>query len=449
MHSSQAIITVTVTDDLTGEEISFRCAEWRLPEYAKILLPSRTNAGTKEHSVGNQATLEYLALLWIKYQAFAKDLKSVVLNEICRNLEIHRKSAIRLMSSKTPPRSLQGRASKKASKKNRGYSPAAKKHLAILWKKSGYMASIRLKAALPLWIKSYQDADCTEAVRAELLAMSARTMDRLLLQTKMQHRRKTNSGTRRGVRKLVTMIPIKQLGEKVTEAGHCEADLVAHCGESMSGTFSWTLTVTDVVTGWTECEAIWGKSSIEVKKALFRIEKRFPFKIISISFDNGTEFLNDEVINGFARTLGRSKKIEITRGRPYRKNDQCYVEQKNNTHVREFFGYGRLDWKKSVDFMNNIYRNKWRALQNIYSPQQRLLEKQRIFSKIKRKMSLPKTPWERLKEHLTEEEILRLPEAKENRNPFDLMSDIRAAIRNIYGYFKGRKDDKYWGRKVE
>lgn len=99
--------------------------------------------------------------------------------------------------------------------------------------------------------------------------------------------------------------------------------------------------------------------------------------------------------------------------------------------------------------MNNIYRNKWRALQNIYSPQQRLLEKQRIFSKIKRKMSLPKTPWERIKEHLTEEEILRLPEAKENRNPFDLMSDIRAAIRNIYGYFKGRKDDKYWGRKVE
>jgi hypothetical protein len=311
------------------------------------------------------------------------------------------------------------------------------------------MSSIRLKAALPQWIVSYDGAGCNEVVRAELLGMSARTMERFLVQAKMKHRRKTNSGTRRGVRHLVSLIPIKDLGTKIAELGHCEADLVAHCGDSMSGTFAWSLTVTDVKNGWTECEAIWGKSAIGVKNALFEIEKRFPFKIKSLSFDNGSEFLNDEVINGFARAEGRSEKIEIVRGRPYRKNDQCFVEQKNNTHVREFFGYGRLDWEKSVALMNNVYRNKWRALQNIYSPQQRLVEKQRIFSRIKRKMSQPRTPWERLKDDLTAEEISKLPEAKEDRSPFDLTRDIRAAIRDIYGYFKGRKDEKYWGRKIE
>jgi IS30 family transposase len=302
---------------------------------------------------------------------------------------------------------------------------------------------------LPLWIKSYDEDGCDDAVRREILGLSARTIERMLAEVKAAHRRKTNSGTRRGVRKIITAIPLKPLGEKRDELGHCEADLVAHCGDNMSGTFAWTITVTDIASGWTECEAIWGKNSINVRQALFRIEERMPFKIKSISFDNGSEFLNDDVIKGFAQTESRIVPIAVVRGRPYRKNDQCYVEQKNNTHVREFFGYGRLDWKKSVDLMNTVYRGKWRILQNIYSPQQRLIEKQRILSRIRRKMSEPKTPWEQLKERLKEEEIAKLMEAKVDCNPFDLTHDIRKAIRSIYGYFKGRKDETDWGRKVK
>ena len=395
--------------------------------------------------MGHQATLEYLALLWMQYQELAKDLKSKVLDEICRNLQIHRKSAIRLMGSKEAPRSQQGRTAKK----KRGFSLAAKKHLELIWRGSGYMSSPRLKAALPVWIKSYDGDGCDDGVRAEILGFSARTIERVLKEVKALHRRKTNSGTRRGVRKIITAIPVKPLGEKRDELGHCEADLVAHCGDSMSGTFAWTLTVTDIASGWTECEAVWGKSSSNVQQALFRIEQRFPVKIKSISFDNGSEFLNDDVIKGFAQAQSRNVPIVVVRGRPYRKNDQCYVEQKNNTHVREFFGYGRLDWKKAVDLMNNVYRSKWRILQNIYSPQQRLITKQRILSRIKRKMSEPKTPWERLKEQMNEEEIAQLTEAKVDSNPFELTRDIRAAIRNIYGYFKGRKDAKDWGRKIK
>ena len=115
---------------------------------------------------------------------------------------------------------------------------------------------------------------------------------------------------------MITQIPIRNLGEKPNELGHCEVDTVAHCGDSMSGTFAWTVTLTDIMSGWTECEAVWGKQGYDVVQALKSIEKRLPFKIKSFYFDNGSEFLNEDMFNEFIKSDERPEKIKVFRSRP-------------------------------------------------------------------------------------------------------------------------------------
>lgn len=131
------------------------------------------------------------------------------------------------------------------------------------------------------------------------------------------------------------MIPLKPLDWSVKEIGHVEADTVHHCGGSLTGVYAITLTVTDVLTSWTECRAMWGRSMFGVTEQMRDIEERLPFALRTICTDNGNEFLNRQ----FIRYLeNRSEQVTLKRGRPYRKNDQCYVEQKNFTHVRELVG---------------------------------------------------------------------------------------------------------------
>jgi hypothetical protein len=405
----------------------------------------RNKISTPEVPVDTQATLQYLALYWQDYQEVAKSGKSQIIDNVSRTLGILRDSASRLLRSKHPPRSLWGRCSPRRAI----YSPECQHFLEPIWVGSGYMSSPHLAAALPTWLPHFEREGLTENIREQLLGMSASTIERLLKQKKAEVRRRNNTGTRRGVRKIITQIPIKPLGHRPTEPGELEADLVAHCGESMSGIFAWTLTVTDLATGTTECEAVWGKSGRAVCQALLEIEKRLPFRIISISFDNGTEFLNDDVLQDFIKKPLRPHIITAYRSRPYKKNDQCYVEQKNNTHVREYFGYGRLDWKGSVALMNAVYRGKWRILQNHFRPQQKLQSKVRVFSKVFRKMDKPETPLARLQQFLSTDVYDALVEQASGTNPFDLTRDVRSAIRNIYGYYKGiQRTEKLWGRKV-
>lgn len=193
--------------------------------------------------------------------------------------------------------------------------------------------------------------------------------------------------------------------------------------------------MTDIVTGWTECEAIWAKSGLEVRKALRHMEKRLPFALKALYVDNGSEFLNEDIIEGFA-TKERKQKLPIYRGRPYRKNDQAYVEQKNYTHVRHLFGYGPISWQKSVGQVNNIYRKEWRILQNFFMPQQKLQSKVRIGSKIVRKMDKAKTPYERLKVFLTPSQLKPLEAEYEAANPFRCRKDQQIKTRQLFGYYQ-------------
>lgn len=265
--------------------------------------------------MSTQAVKEYLALVWEQYKLANRKMKSVILDEVCRNLKMHRKAAIRALCSQQPPRASQGKGS--SGGRRRRYSEASKDAIVQIWKAMNYMASIRIKAALKDWLPSYQG--CSEAVKLELGRMSAKTMDRYLAKAKADLNRRINTGTRKGLRKMITQIPIRNLGVKPKELGHCEVDSVAHCGDSMTGTFAWTITLTCIVSGWTDCESVWGKSAEGVLKALKSLEKRLPFPILAFYFDNGSEFLNEAVLTEFAESPTRKVKIQIFRGRPYRK----------------------------------------------------------------------------------------------------------------------------------
>lgn len=380
--------------------------------------------------MGIQSQREYLKLVWQRYQKANRKERSLILDELQNNLRLHRKSATRLMNAKLAPRLQQGQRGGRQGR----YSNESKTHLERLWKDMGYMCAERMKAALPEWLAYYDGRGFNQAIKKELLAMSISSIKRFLCKAKRDLRRKQNCGTKPGNKKYLAKVPIRNLEATPDEVGHCEIDLVAHCGGSLSGEFAWTLNLTDIASGWTECEAIWAKNGVEVRKALRLIEKRLPFPIKALYSDNGSEFMNKDVIEGFA-TKDRVVPIKFFRGRPYRKNDQCYVEQKNNTHVRSLFGYGRMDWKPGVKMMNAIYRKEWTRLQNYFMPQQKLISKTRVGSKLIRKLDGAKTPIDRLKAHLTKEQMRKIQHDKASCNPFKLRNNQKVKVANLNGYF--------------
>lgn len=376
--------------------------------------------------VSLDAVRQYIALLWRRYQSLERrEEKSVVLDELCRNLRIHRKSAIRLMTAEAVPRLRRSSASRSGV-----YSDWAKEHLARLWRKMGYLGSVRLKAAIPDWLPYYEE--CSDDIKGELLRMSARTMERLLKEEKAALQRRLNTGTRRG-KLIVTQVPLRDFDFTPDTPGHMEADTVAHCGDSMSGKFVRTLTTVDLTVGWTECEAMEPLNGDNVRKALEQIEPRLPCPFLGLYTDNGMEFLNDDVINDFANKKDREVKIDMRRGRPYKKNDQARVEQKNYTHVRQAFGYDRITGRVAVKLMNDIYRNEWRLLQNYFWPQARVKSKQRIGSRRVRKMDTPKTPYQRLLDNPTvnPEVKNRLVKERESLNPFELRRGLARKLRTF------------------
>ncbi len=388
-----------------------------------------------------QAVREYLAHLWNQYHKGTRAIKSEILNEISRNLKVHRKSAIRLMNSRYAPKSLQGYRGGRL----RQYSEEAKTHLAHLWHKMGYMCPIRMKAALPAWLPFYEHKDCNEGIKEELHAMSESSIKRFLTNERAKLRRKVNTGTRPGLRRFVTQVPIRNLEDHPKVPGHCEIDCVAHCGNTMSGQFAWTLTLTDIATGWTECEALWEKTGVGVKKALTHIETRLPFRLKGLYFDNGAEFMNRDIIDVFA-VEKRKAPVPVYRGRPRRKNDQCYVEQKNFTHVRSLFGYGRISWEPAVKMMNAIYRREWTNLQNFFHPQQQLVEKVRIGAKIVRRMGKPSTPFDKLLPFLDPHELRRLAQKKKEIDPIRTRDDQRYKTRKIFNNIKSNYHFSEWGK---
>ena len=288
-----------------------------------------------------------------RYQRGNRALKKQLLDEFCQAHGYHRKSATRLLNELViPDQSRRKTGKKKVYKPEIVLEPLKK-----LWLVSDQMCGKRLKSALPLWLSHY--AKHFEAlpveVEKQLLTMSAATIDRLLKPLRSRYQ-KGLSGTKPGSL-LKTQIPVKTNQWDITKVGYMEADTVAHCGTSLSGDFVWSLTLTDIASGWTENRATWNKGSKGVIQQIRHIEENLPFAISGFDSDNGSEFLNYHLLYYFTERPPE-RVVQFTRSRPYKKNDNAHVEQKNWTHVRQLLGYQRFADAKLVPLINDPLRKR-------------------------------------------------------------------------------------------
>jgi len=377
--------------------------------------------------MGKNERQAYLKAIRLRYRRARKKSKVTILDEFCSVCGYNRKYAIRLLNQRA-----------KTSKKSRSgprpiYASAefltALKHI---WFASDQMCSKKLKAAIPLWLPFYQTAykALSPETHEKLLSISAATIDRVLKPVRVTYGRKGLSGTRPGTL-LKNQIPIRTDFWDVTQPGFMEADTVAHCGDSLAGSFVWSLTMTDILTTWTENRATWNKGAEGVLKQIKDIETKLPFDMQGFDCDNGSEFLNWHLLRYFT---DHPSVTSFTRSRPYKKNDNAHVEQKNWSHVRQLFGYDRIEDPDLVDLMNDLYANEWPLYQNHFIPSMKLLEKKRINSKYFKKYGVPQTPYDRVmaSEHVSDEEKERLQIVHKTLNPFILKRNIEKKLRVIF-----------------
>jgi len=377
---------------------------------------------------------DYLKLprLRSKYQLASPKKKTQILDEVCDLTGIHRKSLIRILN-KNPKRK----------KKRRGLKPRYQydKIIPILkkiWLTSDQICSKKLCVAIREWLPYYEieNGVLPEFVRLQLLSVSPSTIDRLLKKTRIKVKNNRMGGTKPGSI-LKNQIPIKMHHWDDNEPGFLEADSVAHCGNSMQGNFVWSLTFTDIHTTWTENRAMWNKGSAGVINNIKEMEATLPFKIKGFDCDNGAEFLNYHLINYFS-DRPKELMVQFTRSRPYHKNDNAHVEQKNWTHVRQLLGYDRFDNPILVELLNELYIDIWCVYQNHFIPTMKCIKKEKINSKYYKKFDTPKTPYERILEckHISEETKSKLRAKHKKLNPFELKRQIEKKLRNIFKYVR-------------
>ena len=261
----------------------------------------------------------------------------------------------------------------------------------------------------------------------QLLRMSARQMDRRLKAQKTQRRRRIYGRTKPGYL-LKHHIPVKTDRWDVATPGFTEVDLVSHSGNSASGEFAHTLNVTDSHSTWTESRAVLGRGEEAVQRALNEIAGVLPFTLLGVDSDNGSEF-----INWHLKSWCERKQIQLTRGRPYKKDDNAHIEQKNWTHVRKLLGWDRYDTPEAVEAINHLYRNELRLWLNLYLPSVKLLKKMRVGSKVRRVYDGPRTPFERVKAcpQADREKVATLEELRKNLDPFQLGKIIERKLARI------------------
>lgn len=368
------------------------------------------------------AKREYVRQMQSIYKnAHGKKEKSRILEQVSQTLACHRKHAIRLI--RKPPAEVVSRF------RDPIYPNRLIRILEEVWIAAQRPWSVRLKALLPLWLPHIKQRwPLSSEEERLLLAMSAATMDRRLGPYKTRLKRKIYGKTRPG-RWLRQAIPIQTESWNVPEPGWLESDTVSHSGPSAFGTFAYSFNQVDLFSGWVESLAILGKSAVNIVLGAEIMRQAMPFKQKGVDTDNGDEFINHPM-----KRYCEDNDIQRFRSRPNKKDDQAHIEQKNSTHVRQLIGWDRYDTEEAVAAMNDLYRNEWRLLANLFLPSVKLANKIRIGSRIKRVYGEAQTPLDRLRNSGMgdREKIEALYEQRKTMNPFELSNIVEAKLIRIW-----------------
>ena len=357
----------------------------------------------------------------IRYSLADKRTKGIILDELCANTGWHRNHARKALKAALGPKVVAPRRPARPPT----YGPDVIAALTVCWTVLGMPAGKRLAPILNelmAVLRHFGELVIDEDTAALLVSMSAATIDRRLAPERRKHQIKGRAATKPGSL-LKSQIPVRTWADwDDARPGFVEIDLVSHDGGNAAGQFAFTLTVTDIATGWTENRSVPSKAAKCVLAALNDIAYKMPFPILGVDSDNGSEFINEDLLDWC-----QGRQITFTRARPGNKNDGCHVEQKNWAVVRTIVGYHRYDTAAELLLLNEIWQLQSK-LTNYFYPQQKLISKVRNGAKVSKKHDEATTPFHRVIDHptMTVERIVALTRTYSLINPAATQRQIHA-----------------------
>ena len=379
--------------------------------------------------ISGETQIELLRLLRERYKGSSKSDKTKILDEFVAVSGFHRKHAIRLLTGSQP-------TEQSSYLSRRVYDEAVQQVLIVAWEVSDRICGKRLKSVLPSIIEAMErhgHLDVEQIVRDKVLAVSAATIDRLLKPVRMKTKRRRSKCKK----KVSKQVPIKTFSDWNEPApGYLEIDFVAHCGGLLSGSFIHSLVATDVCSGWTEAIPLLAREQSLVVAGIQAIEQQLPINILGVNSDNDSAFINDTLLD-----FCKQADITFTRSRPYRKNDQAWIEQKNGSVIRRFAGYERFSGPVAGQALAKLHALV-RLYVNYFQPSFKLIEKSSEGATVTKRYDLPATPCDRLLTHpsvnLDIREEIQLRRA--SLDPIDLLYRIRTTQAALAALVSGETD---------
>jgi hypothetical protein len=365
---------------------------------------------------------KYLKVMKPRYLNAKRKERGALLSEMERVTGMHRKSLTRLLHARSLERQ------KRRTPRSRSYGPEVEQVIVQVWESLDYICAERLTPGLlPMaqHLARFGEVSLTADVEEQLASISRATVGRLLRRYRSRSRRLPQKGAERA-NQVTKGVPMGRIPWDTKEPGHCEVDLVHHGGESSAGEYGHTIQMVDVATGWSERVAVLGRAQRAMEAGFEGILERVPFELVELHPDNGSEFFNAHLVRYWKeKVVG----VHLSRSRPYQKNDNRIVEQKNDTLVRQYFGQVRLDTPEQIAVMNAIYEKMW-VYYNLFQPVLHLCQKMVAGDKVRRKWDTAQTPFERLKATgtLSAERQQHLQALYEQTNPRQLRNEIQRLL---------------------
>jgi hypothetical protein len=382
----------------------------------KMLPNEGSNAMAEEMTIDERR--KYVKLMAARYHKGTRKQRSQLLTEMEQVTSLHRKHLIRLLNAESLDRK------KRQTPRKRTYGLEVERVVLLVWESLDYICAERLTPTLgktATHLASFGVLHLTAEVESQLATISIATVERMLHRHRTRKARLPRPGPRRA-NQVTKGVPMKRIPWQTSEPGHFEVDLVHHGGDSTLGEYAHTLQLIDVATGWSERVMLAGRSYQAMHAAFEQVSQRLPFVIKELHPDNGPEFFNWHLVRYWKEKVSG---VQLSRSRPYHKNDNRYVEQKNDTLVRQYFGMVRLEAPEQIEAGNRLYEQMW-VYYNLFQPVLHLSAKTIVGDKVYRRWDEAKTPFERLQASgiLSQEHQQRLQALYEQTNPLQLREAI-------------------------